>query len=130
MQELEQLQKKISNLNLAHMDNSGRGHSSSLAGGSASIASLASLPGAKQEEVAQKDELAKELVMIESTIRDREREISINHMRIQAADASGRGNGGASQDTPAGSMVHYDRSGKGIMTTAVSGLCAANSKKQ
>ena len=33
----------------------------------------------------QKEELAKELQMIESAIRDREREIMVNHMRIVAS---------------------------------------------
>ena len=99
-QELELLQKKISDLKYSES-------SSTLHEPRTSVA---------QEEQAAKDELSKELRMIESTIRDRECEININHMRVAAAEGV---NGEASV-----SIAHYDQgSSAGIVTTATSGLC-------
>ncbi len=105
-QELEQLQKKISDLNMAHLDParnrtaassaaavlassvgaqvppSAAAASASPAAAAAAVAAVAW--GGKKTEKVEKEELAKELVMIESTIRDREREMTISH-KIQAA---------------------------------------------
>ena len=39
--------------------------------------------------MTEKDELAKELQMIESTIRERENEITVNHLRMAAAAGGG-----------------------------------------
>ena len=62
--ELEILQKKISDLNLAHL--------------------AASDPTGelRHDQAFERNELAKELQIIESTIRDREREIAVNHMNL------------------------------------------------
>lgn len=77
-QELEQLQKKISHLKWAHRD----------ASSSSSSSTVEATTSLSSREGNEKDELAKELHMIESTIRDREREILVNHMRVAAAENS------------------------------------------
>ncbi len=83
--ELEQLQKKISDLNLARLaDNS----TAVTSGGNS-----ATLTTQRPEFAKERDELAKELVYIESTIREREREISINHNRIARLSKGQQGKG-------------------------------------
>ena len=44
--------------------------------------------------MTEKDELAKELQMIESTIRERENEITVNQLRMAAAAGGADNNGG------------------------------------
>ena len=100
--ELEQLQRKISDLNLARRDDDGDG--ATPATSSSSSAAPVALNQDREEKAGaegdasaskvvvaavsgNKHELAKELKMIESTIRDREREITVNHLRIAAAAA-------------------------------------------
>jgi exonuclease VII large subunit len=92
--ELTLLQKQISDLNLAHMDNAR----------SAGQVGNGNNAHASQNET-EREVLAKELHLIESAIRDREREIKVNHMRIGSTE-----------------MAHYhDNKGKSISTTATSG---------
>lgn len=81
--ELEQLQKKISDLKWAHRDSSTVGVEAT-----AAAAAAAATTATSSREGNEKDELAMELHMIESTIRDREREILVNHMRVAAAENS------------------------------------------
>ncbi len=105
-QELEQLQRKISDLNMAHLDPARNRTAVATAAAAAAAASLGAAnamslpptvslplrqplpafafpPGRPMQDL-EKEELTKELVMIESTIKDRERELSISH-RIQDA---------------------------------------------
>ncbi len=82
---------------------------------------------ALEEDSQRKDELAKELVVIESNIRDRERELSINH-KMQAAFssvASTNAQGTVTYSIVGSSAVgSAGAGGHGIVTTAVSGLRA------
>lgn len=123
-QELEQLQKKISKLNV----NRDVGTAEPGAGGAA--ANVANAPSSaergQQQPATEKEELANELQMIESTIRERENEITVNQLRMAAAAGSGADTGFAVDGvdyglsgSPAGGR---DKNLLGIMTTATSGL--------
>jgi len=111
-QELEQLQRKIDRLNMAHIDQN------QIGGGS----NGAPLGGPCPEPVAsshEKEQLANELAMIECTIRDREREISVNHhVQMGQQEACPGEEASASPDPP------DPPTGQHITTTAFSGLKA------
>jgi len=125
-QELEQLQKKISKLNV------NRDVGSTDMGIGGTTTNVANAPSSTerrpQQPVTEKDELAKELQMIESTIRERENEITVNQLRMAAAAGGADNNGGGFavdgvdyglSGSPAGGR---DKKSLGIMTTATSGL--------
>lgn len=94
--ELEMLQKKISDLNMAHIERQ----------------STEADPNSRHGISSEREDLTRELQMIESTIRDRELEISANRLRIETGEntiiplSSSFGAFAASHG-----MVHYDESG-------------------
>lgn len=134
-QELEELQKKISKLNV----NRDVGSTEVGIGGGATN-NAPNVPSSSERRLppqpaTEKDELAKELQMIESTIRERENEITVNQLRMAAAAGGGSGladGGGAPSGGFALDGVDYglsggpaggrDKKSLGIMTTATSGL--------
>jgi len=90
-QELEELQKKISKLNV----NRDVGSTEVGIGGGATN-NAPNVPSSSERRLplqpaTEKDELAKELQMIESTIRERENEITVNQLRMAAAAGGGSG---------------------------------------
>eukprot|EP00095_Tigriopus_kingsejongensis_P007337 maker-scaffold589_size129586-snap-gene-0.39 protein:Tk07337 transcript:maker-scaffold589_size129586-snap-gene-0.39-mRNA-1 annotation:"PREDICTED: roquin-1" len=123
--ELEMLQKKISDLNMAHIEHQQVGLSADT-NSQASLSNGGDFPtpmgNAEEQDLSrEKDDLARELHMIESTIRDREQEISANRLRIETSDssmipsASSFGAFAASHG-----MVHYDESGGGAISPSTS----------